>query len=173
MYPNNASATDVIPLLLLIYGMISVAVVYGLVLFVQQHRKKSLSSDTTTTTGVVRDTVNQKEIKTTYDSLISTYDKKILELNAHLSTGSVLNPEDIQYIISQLQPHSTIWDVLSVCLTTPTTMEWAITDYNRVRIVRQQRIEYDTNEERKRNPTTTTTTTSTDSHNHKDRKSVV
>ncbi len=138
--------TDVVPLLILIYGILAVATLYGIVVFVQQRRQKLLSSSISSE-GKVRDTVNNKEIKTAHDNLISIYEKKMLELNAQMSTGGVLNKEDIVYLLSQLRPNSTIWDVLCICLTTPTTMEWATTDYNRVHVLRQQRAEQDKEEE--------------------------
>ena len=172
------AATDVVPLLLLIYGILSVAALFGIVTFVQQQRTKKRLAASTSDSGPnkVRDTVNNKEIKTTYDNLLSIYDKKMMELNAHVSTGSVLNPDDIQYVISQLQPHSTIWDVLCVCLTTPTTMEWSVTDYNRVHVLRQQRKEQDELDEtirkQKMNTTDATTTTGSSSSTNKTEQNV-
>ena len=137
-------ATDVLPLLILIYGILAVAILYGIVVFVQQRRQKLSSS--IASEGKVRDTVNNKEIKTAHDNLISIYEKKMLELNAQMSTGAVLNKEDIVYLLSQLRPNSTVWDVLCICLTTPSTMEWATTDYNRVHVLRHQRAEQDKQE---------------------------
>jgi hypothetical protein len=138
---TDSIGTNIVPLLLLIYGILTVAALYGIVTFLQHYRFWPFyTQNKGTTSEKIRETVNHKNATSTSpnEALLSSLDKKMMELNSN-----ALSKDDISVLLSSLQPTSTSWDVMLCCLAIPSTVSWSCLDYERVLVTRQLRIEQD------------------------------
>jgi hypothetical protein len=132
--------TNVVPLLLLLYGIILVGGFYLVVSFVQKYRLWPFYTRAKASAEKVRDTVHNKNFlsSSSNEALLASLDKKMMELN-----NNSLSNDDISFLATSLKPDSTSWDIITACLATPSTVLWSCIDYDRVALTRAIRMERD------------------------------
>jgi hypothetical protein len=137
---SNNAVTNVVPLLLLLYGIIFFGGLYVAVSFVQKYRLWPFYARAKPSSEKVRDTVHNKSFlsASSNEALLASLDKKMMELN-----NNSLSTEDISFLAATLKPNSTSWEVITSCLAMPSTVLWSCIDYDRVTLTRVIRMERD------------------------------